>query len=115
LPSGTAQWVSVDQHDRATRAVVFIVEIYVAGVFFSDCNVWHTLAPLLLFAHRSGLRLASDRVDVRQRSLIFSTPHPTKVKPLGPIDRFVADGSQAKKSAPADTFHSPRSDAPPLW
>ena len=41
LPGSTAQWISVDKHNGLTRAMIFIIEIDVAGVFFPDINVWH--------------------------------------------------------------------------
>src|ERR1700679_4281656 len=47
LPGSAAQRISVDQDNRLTRAVVLavvlIVKIDVAGVFFPDSNVWHKL------------------------------------------------------------------------
>ena len=41
LPGSAAQRISVDKHNRHTRAVVLIVEIDVAGVFLPDSDVWH--------------------------------------------------------------------------
>jgi hypothetical protein len=40
LPGGPAQWISVDKDYGVTRAMVFVVEIDVTGVFFADINVW---------------------------------------------------------------------------
>ncbi len=48
LPRSTVQWVSVDENDRLARAMVFVVKVDVARVFFSDCNVWHCFSPFLL-------------------------------------------------------------------
>ena len=39
FPRSTAQWISVNQDNRLTRAVVFIVEIDVARVFLADSHV----------------------------------------------------------------------------
>src|SRR6266853_100513 len=41
LPRSTAQWIPVDQNYGVTRAVIFVVEIDLAGVFLTDINVWH--------------------------------------------------------------------------
>jgi hypothetical protein len=41
LPRSTAQRVPVDENDRLARAMVFVVKVDVARIFFSDCNVWH--------------------------------------------------------------------------
>src|ERR1700691_2931014 len=43
LPGRTAQWISVDQDNRPTRAVVLIINFNVAGVFLSYRNVWHRI------------------------------------------------------------------------
>ena len=37
----------MDQHDRLTGAVVFIVQLDVGGVFFPDCHVWHKASPFI--------------------------------------------------------------------
>src|SRR5580704_15476550 len=41
LPRSTAQWVPVDQDNGLPRAVVFVVKLDVARIFFSDRNVRH--------------------------------------------------------------------------
>jgi hypothetical protein len=41
LPGSTAQRISVDKYNRLTRAVVFLVEIDIAGVLLPDSDVWH--------------------------------------------------------------------------
>jgi hypothetical protein len=46
LPGRTAQGVSVDQNNRGARAVILIVELEVARVLLSDCNVWHRVSPI---------------------------------------------------------------------
>ena len=41
LPGSAAQGISVDKDYGVTRAMIFIVEIDVTGVFFTDSNVGH--------------------------------------------------------------------------
>jgi hypothetical protein len=41
LPGRAAKWVSVDQDDRLTGAVVFIMKMDGTGVLFPDINIWH--------------------------------------------------------------------------
>ena len=48
FPGSAAQWVSVNKDNRLTRTVVLIVKVDVAGVFFTDINVWHRDSPSLL-------------------------------------------------------------------
>jgi hypothetical protein len=45
FPRGAAEWISMNKNHWFARAMVFIVEIDVAGVFFSDGNVWHQDSP----------------------------------------------------------------------
>src|SRR5882762_4816588 len=40
LPRGGIQWISMDKDDGVARAMIFIVEIDVTGVFLTDINVW---------------------------------------------------------------------------
>jgi len=47
LPRSTAQWVSVDQDNGLPRAVVFVVKLDVARIFFSGCHVRHGVSPFL--------------------------------------------------------------------
>ena len=37
----------MDQDNRLTRTVILIIEIYVAGVFLSDINIWHGDSPFV--------------------------------------------------------------------
>src|SRR5471030_1931105 len=46
LPGTAAERPAVDQDDRLTGTVVFVVEIDVAGVFRTDLNVWHKRSSL---------------------------------------------------------------------
>src|SRR5713226_2952782 len=48
LPGGSAQRISVDEDDRVTRAVIFVIEFNVGGVFVRDINVWHLRFSLFL-------------------------------------------------------------------
>src|ERR1700736_1940492 len=48
LPRSTAQWISVNQDNRLTRAVVLIIEIDIVRVFLTDSNVWHRTSPFSL-------------------------------------------------------------------
>ena len=41
LPGSAVQRISVDQDHRLTRAVILIIQIDIAGVFFPDGDVWH--------------------------------------------------------------------------
>jgi len=41
LPGGAAQGISVDKDYGVTRAMIFIVQIDVTGVFLTDINVRH--------------------------------------------------------------------------
>src|ERR1700688_58423 len=45
FPGSAAQRISVDEDHGVTRAMVFIVEINLSGVFFSDVNVGHRGSP----------------------------------------------------------------------
>src|SRR6266404_6857600 len=45
LPRRTAQRISVNQDQRLTRAMGFIIEIDVARVFLTDSNVRHYNSP----------------------------------------------------------------------
>jgi hypothetical protein len=45
FPRSTTQWVSVDQDNGLPRAVVFVVKLDVARIFFSDVNIWHFESP----------------------------------------------------------------------
>lgn len=40
LPRGSAQRISVDKDNRITRAMIFVIQFDVGGVFFRDINVW---------------------------------------------------------------------------
>src|SRR5580700_153242 len=48
LPRSATQWVSVDQDNGLPRAVVFVVKLDVARIFFSDSNVRHFESPFCL-------------------------------------------------------------------
>lgn len=39
--------LSVDQDNRFARAMVFVIKLDVARIFFSDCNLWHCFSPFL--------------------------------------------------------------------
>src|SRR6516164_4331808 len=39
LPRRTAEWIAMDQHDRLSGPMVFVVKMDRSGVFFSDINV----------------------------------------------------------------------------
>jgi hypothetical protein len=41
FPGSAAERISVDEDYGVTRAMVFIVEINLSGVFFPDVKVWH--------------------------------------------------------------------------
>ena len=49
LPGSTAQRISMDQDYGITRAMIFIVEFDLAGIFLTDINVWHCTSPLVSF------------------------------------------------------------------
>ena len=48
LPRSAAQGVPVDQDNGLPRAVVFVVKLDIARIFFSDRNVRHYESPLYL-------------------------------------------------------------------
>ena len=41
LPRSTAQRISMDKYYSITRAMIFVIEFDVCGVFFPDICVWH--------------------------------------------------------------------------
>src|SRR5213079_615799 len=77
IPGTAAEWVAMDQDDRPSRAVVFVVQVDRARVLLADIDVRHSFllgCGALQIGRVTGKPLRLPNVSVKEQDVEGSCP-----------------------------------------